>query len=167
MKTMAAFASLDHLLILVFFGLICWAALRDALSFQIPNWVSVGLLLLYPLHVLASNAPIDWQSGLVTAGLVFLAGFVLFATGKCGGGDVKLLSAAALWAGSTLLFPLLMVMARTGSVLSGAAWLSNFQRKRRGQPQTGETPDLSATHVPYGMAISFGAALVGLHLLNG
>jgi prepilin peptidase CpaA len=163
---MVTFASPDHLLILVFFGLICWAALRDAMSFRIPNWVSLGILLLYPLHVLTSATPVDWQTGLVTAGLVFLAGFLVFAKGICGGGDVKLLSAAALWAGTTLLFPLIMVMALTGGVLSGAAWLSNIQRKRRGQPQSGETPDLSATHVPYGMAISFGAALVGLHLLN-
>jgi prepilin peptidase CpaA len=164
---MVAFASLDHLLILLFLGLICWAALRDAMAFCIPNWVSVGLLLLYPLHVLASHAAIDWQSGLLTGGLVFLAGFIVFAKGICGGGDVKLLSAASLWAGGALLFPLLTVMALTGGVLSGAAWLSNRQRKRGGAVMTGEASDLSATHVPYGMAISFGAALVGLHLLNG
>lgn len=164
---MAAFASLDHLLILLFLALICWAALRDAMAFRIPNWVSVGMLLLYPLHVLASDVAIDWQSGLITGGLVFLAGFIIFAKGICGGGDVKLLSAASLWAGSALLFPLLSVMALTGGMLSGAAWLSNKQRKRGAASMTGEASDLSATHVPYGMAISFGAALVGLHLLNG
>src|SRR6478672_3745694 len=134
---MFASASLDHLLILLFLALICWAALRDAMAFRIPNWVSVGMLLLYPLHVLASHAAIDWQSGLITAALVFLAGFIIFAKGICGGGDVKLLSAASLWAGSALLFPLLSVMALTGGVLSGAAWLSNKQRKRGAETVTG------------------------------
>jgi prepilin peptidase CpaA len=161
---MYAFASLDHLLILAFFGLIAWAALRDAMSFRIPNWVSAGILLLYPLHVLASAVPVDWQAALVTAGCVFLAGFVVFSRGICGGGDVKLLSAATLWAGTTLLLPLLMVMALTGGVLSGAALLSRLERRRRAP---GNMPALADTHVPYGMAISFGAALVGLHLLNG
>lgn len=160
---MFASASLDHLLILLFLALICWAALRDAMAFRIPNWVSAGILLLYPLHVLASDAAIDWHSGLLTFGLVFLAGFVVFAKGICGGGDVKLLSAAALWAGTTLLFPLLMVMALTGGVLSGAALLSRNERLRRDPERTLSTAD---THVPYGMAISFGAALVGLHLLT-
>lgn len=163
---MFAFASLDHLLILLFLGLICWAALRDAMAFRIPNWVSAGILLLYPLHVLASDAAIDWQSGLITGGLMFLAGFIVFAKGICGGGDVKLLSAASLWAGTTLLFPLLMVMALTGGVLSGAAWMSSVERRRR-RPQADQAPSLADTHVPYGIAISFGAALVGLHLLNG
>src|SRR5690242_11071580 len=102
MFPMSAFASLDHLLIVLFLALICWAALRDAMAFRIPNWISVGVLLLYPLHVLASDVPIDWHSGLITAGLVFAAGFITFAGGICGGGDVKLLSAASLWAGSTL-----------------------------------------------------------------
>jgi prepilin peptidase CpaA len=164
MESMVAFASLDHLLILLFLGLICWAALHDAVAFRIPNWVSVGLLLLYPLHVFASDAAIDWQSGLLTGGMVFLAGFIVFAKGICGGGDVKLLSAASLWAGTTLLFPLLMVMALTGGVLSGAALLSRNARRRR---DPGKALECADTHVPYGMAISFGAALVGLHLLNG
>ena len=163
---MAAFASLDHTLIFLFLALICWAALRDAMAFRIPNWISVGLLLLYPLHVLASDVPIDWQSGLITAALVFAAGFLVFVKGICGGGDVKLLSAASLWAGGTLLFPLLTVMAITGGILSGAAFLSS-RSKRRAASLAGVTPELSATHVPYGMAISFGAALDGLHLLNG
>ena len=71
-----------------------------------------------------------------------------------------------MWAGSTLLFPLLTGMALTGGVLSGAVWLSH-KSKRHTAPRTHAAPDLGATHVPYGIAISFGAALVGLHLLNG
>ena len=164
---MAAFASFDHLLVFGFFGLIGWAALRDALSFRIPNAASLGILLLYPLHVLTSATPIDWQAGLITGGLVFAAGLLVFAQGFAGGGDVKLLSVASLWAGSTLLFPLLAVMALTGGVLSGAAWLSRFERRRNASTQSDRVPDRCDTHIPYGIAISFGAALVGLHLLNG
>lgn len=74
------------------------AALNDAASMKIPNWVSVALIAGYFLIV-----PFVWQGfadfGVhLLVGLTFLvAGFAMFAFGWLGGGDAKLMAAAALW----------------------------------------------------------------------
>ena len=52
------------------------------------------------------------------APLVFVAGALLFSRGLIGGGDVKLLTAATLWAGPGLTPALLIVTALLGGLLT-------------------------------------------------
>ncbi len=74
------------------------AALKDASSMTIPNWISLVLIAGFILTV-----PFTWQgfpelgTHLAVGSVFFLAGFAMFAFGWLGGGDAKLMAATALW----------------------------------------------------------------------
>lgn len=149
------------LLLLAFPALVIVAALRDAVSFTIPNWISLALLAVFPAAALASGLPLAGMGAhfAVAAGaLVF--GMGLFALGWMGGGDAKLMAAAALWlgwpsvagmifytavAGGALSVALVMIRSEKVRplVLMGPAWIV-----RLGTPRES---------VPYGLAIAVGA----------
>lgn len=168
--TLPAWSSaFDSSLLALLLALLAWAALSDGLRFRIPNAASLGIALLYPAHVLASPLPVDWPGALIVAGILFAVGLVLFVRGMVGGGDVKLLSAAALWAGPHLILQLLIVMGLTGGLLSMIAWLLQYVQRFRAAgwaalalPQ----PDGRVfERVPYGVAIVAGGAYTAIHLL--
>jgi prepilin peptidase CpaA len=159
----------DQFLLICFFALVASAALTDMNSFRIPNRVSLALAALYPLHVLVSPTPVGWSMALAVAALVFAAGFVLFVLGMVGGGDVKLLAAVSLWAGSPLVAPLLVVMGLAGGAMALAALAVQYARRYRTSGIVGViVPDASvaAPKLPYGVAIAAGAFYAGVHLLT-
>lgn len=91
---------LNLLLVSLLPGLVIVAALKDLTSMTIPNWIS-GLLIV-------GFVPAAWAAGLgmaavgghLAAGALALAvGIGLFAGRVIGGGDAKLMAAAALWLG--------------------------------------------------------------------
>lgn len=96
-----------------------WAIANDAYSYRIPNIVNLGLILLYPVALFATNAPLDWQAGLLAFAIIFAIGFGLFIANIMGGGDVKMLAALALWLeyGSSL-WHFLLIMALLGGILT-------------------------------------------------
>lgn len=161
----------DQFVLLCFLALLAWAACNDAVEFTISNAASFGLALLYPIHVLASPVPIDWIWALVIAIAVFVPCVALFTFGMFGGGDVKLLSAAALWAGPKLIFLMLVTMSLTGGALALLVW--GMHRLRRDpiafSGDVSLTSNEYAAHhrLPYGVAIAAGAGLAGLRLLSG
>jgi prepilin peptidase CpaA len=161
---MLGFTSVDQIIVLSFVGLAAWAAYSDALYFRIPNAANLGVLALYPAHVLASAVPLDWPGALLIGVILFVTGIALFAQGIAGGGDVKFLGAAALWAGPSYIFHFLIVMGLAGGVLAVVVWLVRVGRQLRLAADapvetTGSIP------VPYGIAITAGAAYVAIHFL--
>ena len=96
------------------------AALTDFLEMTIPNWIS--LLLVGAFVAIApfsglSAIELGWH--LAAAMLVFLGCFGLFAINVMGGGDAKLLSAAALWFGfNPSLFTFLVFTGYLGGALT-------------------------------------------------
>ena len=78
------------------------AAFEDLRRLVIPNPVVLGLCVLWPLQL--ASAPVVSLAAAGGAALcaaaVFAGGAILFSRGLMGGGDVKLLAAATLWAGS-------------------------------------------------------------------
>ena len=162
-------SAFDATLLALFLALLAWAALSDGLRFRIPNPACLAIALLYPAHVLASPLPVDWPGALLIAGILFAAGLGLFVKGLVGGGDVKLLSAAALWAGPDLILPLLIVMGLTGGLLAIIVWLLQYLRHFRAAGWAGVTllgPDGGGfERVPYGVAIVAGGAYTAIHLL--
>lgn len=69
------------------------ASLHDIIARTVPNWMAVALALLgLGLRGLAGNLPI----AVLAAFLVFVAGAIAWRRGWMGGGDVKLIGAAAL-----------------------------------------------------------------------
>ncbi|HTJ63815.1 MAG TPA: prepilin peptidase [Alphaproteobacteria bacterium] len=161
---------LDRGLLALFCALLAIAAASDLRSFRIPNRISAALLLLFPLHVLASPTPIDWPMSLAVGGAIFAVGFGIYLLGWAGGGDVKLLAASALWTGPTMVGPQLLSMALAGGVLALAALGVQYARRYAAGGIVGVmVPDttVAAPKVPYGAAIAVGGIVAILNLLPG
>jgi prepilin peptidase CpaA len=129
------------------------AAFTDFRRRTISNWLSGAIALAAPLFWWASGLSlwpdVAWQLGVAAATFAALAG--LFALRMMGGGDVKLLTALALWIEPLDFLRLLLVMALAGGVLTlifGAWHIARRQREKLA--------------VPYGIAIAF-AGLWVLH----
>jgi prepilin peptidase CpaA len=106
--------------LLMFAALLVIAMATDVAWLRIPNWVTATLIVLFPLAALA--APHDgawWLSHLAGGTIVLVVGMGLFAWGKIGGGDAKLMAAIGLWSGLALLPALLLTI----GVLNGAVIL--------------------------------------------
>lgn len=168
-RTMPGPYVIDQILIFCFLGLTAWAACSDALYFRIPNAVSLGLVALYPAHVLCSPTPIDWMASILVAGLLLFIGTVMFARGMIGGGDAKFLTAASLWAGPALTIQLLVIMGVVGGLLAIVLWARQYVRRFRAAGLAGllipDPPNTPIERVPYGIAIAAGAAQVGVQML--
>ena len=152
-------------------ALFIWAAVTDIRIFQIPNRISISLLLLYPAHLLAGRGMPDWELVGVAVALalvVFAVGFGMFVMGWMGGGDVKLLSAAALWAGPADILPFLIVMVVASGLLAVAVALRTLIEQsmplREAVAGLRFAPLMKLT-VPYGAAIGAGGLYVVGHLV--
>jgi prepilin peptidase CpaA len=139
------------------------AAIKDATTMTIPNWIPLAALGAFLALAPFELAPA--QVGLhLLAGLTVLAvGFAMFSLNWVGGGDAKLLAAAALWMGwsSTLEFLLWTALAGGGLSLGllmirrAALYLPFVAPLASGE---GAVARLLAPKgdVPYGLAIAVG-----------
>ena len=108
-----------HLFVVtLFLGLLGLAVVSDVASLRIPNRICLAIIFLYPVYVLSSPEPVNWLSALAVAATVFAVGIIPFVAGVMGGGDVKLLAAAALWAGPALIADFLLVTGIAGGVIA-------------------------------------------------
>ena len=131
-----------------------FAAFTDLRSRTIENWLTLGMALAAPLFWWASGLS-PWPGMALQLGLglaVFAALAGLFALGAMGGGDVKLLSALALWLPWQPFLKLVVLMALIGGVLTIAVAGWHRIARREGRVQ-----------IPYGVAI----AAAGLWVLAG
>lgn len=150
--------------LLIFPFLLIYAGISDALSLTIPNNISLGLIAGFLLLVPFSGLSLaDVGGHVLVAFVILLIGFLLFAYGGLGGGDVKLLAAAGLWLGPDHVVNFLILVTIFGGLLSliclmirgtplppslaGQRWLVNLQ--------------VGQAAVPYGIAI--GLAGLGLY----
>ena len=135
------------------------AAVEDLRRLVIPNTLVLALCTLWPLQL--ASAPDMSLSGsagaAVCAAAVFAAGAALFWRGLMGGGDVKLLTAATLWAGPGRTPTLLIVTAVLGGLLT-LALLSPLALRAVFAPAAA-VGAAKRMPVPYGVAIA-GAALI-------
>lgn len=122
-----------------------YAAFTDLKSRRIANWLNAAIALGAPLFWFANGLSI-WpdvalQVGLAVATFAVLS--VLFALRAMGGGDVKLLTALALWIDPTHFLRLIVMMALLGGVLTlvFAGW--HFMRGQK-----------ERIAIPYGVAIA-------------
>ena len=93
---------------------------------------------------------------------VFAVGVGLFVLKLTGGGDVKLLAATALWAGTERVLGLLLVMALAGGVLALVMWLARGGARYAAGGV--EDVSLGRMRLPYGLAIASGGWFVAAHL---
>ena len=103
-----------------FAGLMATAAFEDGRRLIIPNGLILGLCILWPAHVATAPALTLAAAGFAAlcAAAVFIAGALLFSRGLIGGGDVKLLAAATLWAGPGATLSLLCLTGLLGGVFA-------------------------------------------------
>jgi prepilin peptidase CpaA len=144
-----------------FAALMAAAAVEDLRRLVIPNAVILGLCVLWPFH-LAGAPGMTPVAGLAAVGCglaVFFAGALLFSRGLIGGGDVKLLAAATLWAGPATTPGLLAVTAVLGGVLS-LALLSSATLRVVFSPGAAAAIPVTRVPVPYGVAIAAAALIV-------
>ncbi|MFM7378308.1 MAG: prepilin peptidase [Erythrobacter sp.] len=127
------------------------AAFTDMRRRQIDNWLNALIALTAPAFWWASGLDL-WpgvaiQLGVATAAFFILAG--LFAMKVMGGGDVKLLTALALWVPPYVFMQLLLIMSLAGGALTIV--LAGWHIIR------GERDKIK---IPYGIAIAFGGLWV-------
>jgi len=129
------------------------AAFTDLRNRKIDNWLNAGIALAAPLFWWASGLDL-WpdlalQLGVALGTFAVLA--ALFAMGAMGGGDVKLLSALALWIAPWPFLQLVILMALVGGVLTIVCGAWHIMRRQRDK-----------LSIPYGVAI----AMAGLWTLG-
>ncbi|HET9628444.1 MAG TPA: prepilin peptidase [Novosphingobium sp.] len=130
------------------------AAFTDLRRRQIDNWLNAAIAIMAPAFWWASGLAlwpdVAWQLGVTVIAFAALA--VLFAMKLMGGGDVKLLTALALWIRPEHFLWLVVVMSVIGGVLTivFASW--HVMRRQTGR-----------IAIPYGVAIC-AAALLTVYL---
>jgi len=106
---------------LLFAALLAAALVTDVAWLRIPNRIVAAVIALFPVAALMAPHPgAWWLSHLAAGAIVLVIGMGLFAWGKIGGGDAKLMAAIGLWSGLALLPSLFLVIA----VLNGAVILT-------------------------------------------
>jgi prepilin peptidase CpaA len=104
---------------------VCYAIVSDFTRLTIPNWIPLVLVGAFVPFALLYVDPNGLPRHLLMAGVVFCLGFVFFALGWIGGGDVKLLTAVTLWVGAPAAPQFVMIMAVLGAALAGALFTIN------------------------------------------
>jgi len=142
---------------IVFVLALGYAALRDLMSYEIPNWISIAIVVDYAALALLGDVPLAVVGQHVAVGLAVLAiGAALFFARVLGGGDAKLLAAGALWFGWPQFLSFTYMVALFGGGLAlvilalrrfptPAAWNGAAWFRRLSSPDQG---------LPYGIAIA-------------
>ena len=138
-----------------------WAAASDIRHYIIPNRTVaiVGAAFL----LFACSMPWSFAIGGVLAGLiVFSVAVTCFARGWMGGGDAKLMTAVALWTGSSHLSTFALVTSLAGAAL-GIVMLTPAWRVM--PTPSAEALGLARQPMPFGLPIAAGGLAVLVHYL--
>ena len=112
---------LEYPLLLVFPLAMAVGGLMDLLTMTIPNRVSLALVAGFVPAALLTGMPWTVFASHVGAGAMMLViGILMFSRGWVGGGDAKLLAAAALWLGFESLFAYVVLVSLLGGALATA-----------------------------------------------
>ena len=137
-------------------------AAYDLTTFTIPNWISLGLLALFPVLALAAGLSLsDAGIHFAIGAAALAAGIALFAGGVVGGGDAKLFAALALYMGVQSIGPYVFAVALAGGALAIALltlrWLPiSILLSRLPWVHRLSAPGVG---VPYGVAIAAGGLI--------
>jgi prepilin peptidase CpaA len=148
-------------------GLFAAIAYGDVRSRRISNELSIAVAGLGLARIAVAG---DWNAAthtLVAAAVMFAVALAMFWRGWLGGGDAKLLPAAALLVGFHDLFGFLVVMSLCGGLIA----LAILIRSKFGGPPRhvlhSEVPELAELpapparpSVPYGVAIALAGVLI-------
>ncbi|MEZ5994821.1 MAG: prepilin peptidase [Hyphomonadaceae bacterium] len=143
-----------------FAGLLLYAAFSDITRLIIPNWVSIALTAIFPLAALAGGAaPAAIAMNLAVGFAVLAIGFLLFQFNIIGGGDAKLLAAAAVWTGLAALPQLIVWTALAGGLLAAALLAARQFMNAAAYPAAITHLLEKQNGIPYGVAIMAGGLM--------
>lgn len=153
---------MSYMVLATFSALMIYAAYSDLKSYTLPNFISLLLVGGFAVIMLIIQPPfsaIGWHIGV--GAILFIVGFLMFATGLFGGGDVKVIAALGLWLGPVNALPFLMLMAVFGGAL--AIVLIVFRRFKIPQHWQ-KNSAIAGLHskeegIPYGVAIALAAII--------
>ncbi|MGL4395177.1 MAG: A24 family peptidase [Hyphomicrobium sp.] len=154
---------LDNPLLLAFPLAMAFAAASDLLTMTIPNKISLALIALFVVAAALTGMPMQlFLTHLAVGAAVLVVGFILFATRIVGGGDAKLMAAAALWLGLDWMTEFFVYIALFGGVLAVAILL---YRHLIPEAMASFAPWAARLHaagtgIPYGIAISASALVI-------
>ena len=132
---------------LVAVGALVVAAVNDVIRYEIPDTLSIIILLAAAVFGILTPGFVWWSHGAAPV-VMFAFGLLAFSRSWLGGGDVKLMTALAAWTGLAEL-PLMFCAT---SIAGGALTLLFAVRRRLAGRGTA-----AVTHVPYAVAIALGA----------
>ena len=147
--------------------LVIAAGLLDITTFTIPNWISLALVALYGPAAFVHH--LAWPVvaiSLAVGAVALLFGIFMFAMNWIGGGDAKLMAAAALWIGWPQTLQFLLFTGLAGGVLAltligmRSGWVRRYAVAGPGWIGRLAKPDGPA---PYGVAIALGALIAFPH----
>ena len=142
----------------VYAALLTAAAIQDAVRLRISNLLVIGVIAgaIVAMFLARPTVPL-WQNFAVFAGLLVI-GTPLFAAGKMGGGDVKLLAATGLWfdlRGAMMMIASVLIAGGVLALVIIAARLFGWSDATRDRYQLLKR----GGGIPYGVAISAGALI--------
>jgi prepilin peptidase CpaA len=157
---------LDQLPVLIFLGLLLTACLSDISTMKIPNWISIVLATDYPVFAIILGQPLASVGLHILIGFgVLIFGFILFQLRILGGGDAKVLAAAAIWTGLEALLPFAYWTVLAGGLL--AIFLLFARTYALPHPYLPEFCNRllkPGGGMPYGVAIFIGGVSAAPHL---
>jgi prepilin peptidase CpaA len=159
---MGAVTPMQTLILLLGIGLFAVAAYGDVRTRRIPNELALGVGALGLLRMMLAGDASAPLYTLAAAAVVFAAAFLLFRRDLLGGGDVKLLTAAALLIGYHDLLGFLLLMSLCGAFISLAMLTADKlgpMLRHNPRPAMLPAPENSRgtpgrLSVPYGVAIA-------------
>jgi prepilin peptidase CpaA len=98
--------------------LLCFAVVSDFRKLRIPNWISLALVALFCADMLWASNERLFLHHLGIAAAVFAGGLALYVFGWWAAGDVKLMTAIALWAGPPKIVDLLIGTGLLGGLMA-------------------------------------------------
>lgn len=128
---------------------VLYAAFTDIRSRKITNRLTLSVAVVAPAFWWASGLSL-WPGVAIQLALatgMFVFGALMFRLGQMGGGDVKLLTAIALWLPPMVFLTLMLMICIANGVLTVTMITRHRRAKRAGK-------DVGKLQIPYGVSVA-------------
>ena len=113
---------MGSVILIVICALVLLAAVTDIRSLTIPNMIPLFILAAFAFTAIFDPTYIvDLENSLISAAVIFVITFIMFAAGILGAGDSKLLAALGLWIPIAKIWGFVLIMSLMGAVLGVVA----------------------------------------------